>query len=158
MKMIPTLNHGLSAFMLLLCLQIAIPENVKAQDNDPWSTILQLSGKNYWRTRLPIEIENITRDSLKGSHIQIPLSALNATKVLISENVGHIRLTDSNGDELLFDCKTDQGIVKHTGKLEVGDILTIPVMLPGLKESNGLTAYPSGSVPLVKTNRPTMKK
>jgi len=122
------------ALLFSLFIQPTGADAALATGAEPWCNTLPYDGGNYWRVRVPIEIQNASKADLKGSHVRIRIASSGGTAVLEGEAVGRLRVADANATELLFDCETESGTQKHEGRVAVGDVMVVPVTVAG--ESN----------------------
>ena len=94
---------------LLLCIGCA----ALATGAESWCNTLLYDGGNYWRLRVPVEIENMSNDALKGTHVRILITSSDSTSTLIGQAVGTLRVTDANSADLLFNFETSAGQEKR---------------------------------------------
>jgi len=112
---------------LLLCIGCA----ALATGAEPWCNTLLYDGGNYWRLRVPVEIENMSNDALKGTHVRIRITSSDSTSTLIGQAVGTLRVTDANSADLLFNFETSAGQEKRDGTVAAGDVIVVPATVAG---------------------------
>ncbi|UCF36536.1 MAG: carbohydrate binding domain-containing protein, partial [Acidobacteriota bacterium] len=98
---------------------------------DPWHYPLYVSGGDYWRQRIGVEVRNPINRSLNGKPVSIQVGTGSGQVDLSGAEARSIRLVDATtGRELLFDVTGPSGTSVRSGPIPAGSSLTLPIECP----------------------------
>lgn len=94
--------------------------------NTPWRHPLYLDNGGYWNSRIKITASSIANIDGAAQPLTVGQNGLN----LAGAEARSLRVLDDKNTELLFNITRADGAPRHEGKIENGDILTVPLELP----------------------------
>ncbi|MEA3364750.1 MAG: hypothetical protein U9Q79_03830, partial [Candidatus Hydrogenedentes bacterium] len=93
----------------------------------PWHQSLSYPGGGYWSVRVPLAVKNASEKPLVGAPLNVTIQNDDGTAGLIGLPAESVRAVTDSGHELLFDVRNPDGVMKRSGTLAVGDVITVPV-------------------------------
>jgi len=114
---------------IVLCVLLLSTNNSHGSTTD-WHHPLYLDGGQWWRTRIPIQVQNKTDVALAGRPVVIAIGDGAGQAALAGQRAEAIRVCDGQGVEMLFALYGPDGERIDEGPLPDDGTLVIPVECP----------------------------
>ena len=101
-----------------------------ANAGEPWRHPLSCARGGYWRSRVPVRVENISGQDLTGHAIELPVGRGPQQIDLVGRRADAVRMCDAKGNELLFDVRGPVRESRRGALLAAGDTLQFCVDCP----------------------------
>ncbi len=110
--------------------------SINGQPYSKWHYPLYLANMDYWRMRIPIQIENTSAIDVLGEPVTLKVGTSPGQLNIEGESLAGIRIINSNNNELLWRINRINGQQINEGIIPAGSILTIPATVKsGIKET-----------------------
>jgi hypothetical protein len=141
-----------SQILLTLLFFILISFDSNGQQSDRWHYPLYLSNMDYWHSRIPVTFKNSSKQDVSGIPVSLITGKEQGQIHLTGENASGIRVTDSEGTELLCRIITPGGALVTDRSIPDHSRFTLPVTVKGGKSAtfyiyfDNKAAWPVGAV------------
>jgi hypothetical protein len=137
-------------FRLLGFLLITL--NISGQTPDQWHYPLYLSNMDYWHARIPVVVKNTSKQDVLGKPLSFIIGKGEGKIHLTGENASAIRVTDSDGTELLCRIISPGGGLVTEGSIPDNSRFIMPATVKAQQSAtfyiyfNNMSAWPVGAV------------
>ena len=122
------MNKSAHSIFILLGLLI-ITFNICGQTSDHWHYPLYLSNMGYWHSRIPIAVKNASTQDVYGEPLGFITGKGEGQLQLSGINASGIRVTDSDGTELLWRITSPEGRLVTDGSVPDNSRFTLPATI-----------------------------
>jgi len=131
---------------------LLISFNISGQLSDQWHYPLYLSNMGYWHSRIPVAVKNSSAQDVLGEPVSFIIGNGEGQLHLTGENASGVRVTDSDGTELLCRIISPGGGLVTEGSIPDSSRFILPVTVKGGQSAifyiyyDNKAAWPVGAV------------
>ncbi len=131
---------------------LLISFNISGQLSDQWHYPLYLSNMGYWHSRIPVVVKNSSAKDVLGEPVSLIIGNGEGQLHLTGENASGVRVTDSDGTELLCRITSPGGGLVTEGSIPENSRFILPATVKGGQSAtfyiyfDNKAAWPVGAV------------
>ncbi len=128
------------------------PVYTHAQSDSKWHYPLYLANMGFWHSRIPILVKNSSTQDVFGEPVKFTIGTGKGQLHLTGENVSGVRVTNSDGTELLCRITSPGGALVTEGFISDNSRFILPVTVKGGQSAtfyiyfDNKAAWPVGAV------------
>ena len=125
---------------------------MSGQSSDQWHYPLYLSNMGYWHSRIPVVVMNSSAQDVLGEPVSLIIGKGEGQLHLTGENASGVRVTDSDGTELLCRITSPEGGLVTEGSIPDNSRFILPATVKGGQSAtfyiyyDNKAAWPVGAV------------
>ena len=150
-SIIPNMNKS-SAVLTGVLVLLLFTVKISAQATDSWQYPLYLANMEYWHSRIPVVVKNSSTQDVLGEPVRFIIGKGEGQIHLTGENASGLRVTDSDGTELLCRITSPGGALVTEGSIPDNSRFILPVTVTGGQSAtfyiyyDNKAAWPVGAV------------
>jgi hypothetical protein len=131
---------------------LLISMDIYGQTSDRWHHPLYLANMGYWHSRIPVVVKNSSAQDIMGEAVRFTIGKGEGQLHLTGENASALRVTDSDGTELLCRITSPGGGLVTEGFIPDSSRFILPVTVMGGQSAtfyiyyDNPAAWPVGAV------------
>lgn len=125
---------------------LLISSTLSGQLSDQWHYPLYLSNMGYWHARIPVAVMNSSAKDVLGEPVSVIIGKGEGQLHLTGENASGVRVTDSDGTELLWRITSPGGGLVTEGSIPDNSRFVLPATVKGGQSSTFYIYYDNKAV------------
>jgi len=114
------------SFLIVVVLSLSL----SAMAATPWRHPLYLDGGGWWQGRVAITVQNDRATPAEGEPVSVRIGTADGEAALVGQALREIRLTNSDGVEMLYAVNGPDGNPLADGPIPAGSTLVLPAECP----------------------------
>ncbi len=141
-----------AGFAMVILSYLLISFRLCGQPSDQWHYPLYLSNMDYWHSRIPVDVNNSSAQDAFGEPLSLIIGKGAGQLHLTGVNASGVRVTDSDGTELLWRITSPGGGLITEGSIPDKSRFILPVTVSAGQEAtfyiycDNQAAWPLGAV------------